>query len=162
MSSSNTTLKKGLLMSSTSKERLVGVFGENIIASRNRTIEYLTKVISDSTLRSRLGTLNSGVIEEIARFDESTQLKILQFSHAAINNFIKQILLLFSHRGDDIIIDDKLCARFRIVVEAVSRANGEVIDELVINRDGKKFFADYLGVWINSKSEAEKGSGPFS
>lgn len=133
-------------------EELVRLFGALVMWCRDDALEFIQRHVESDTDRQRLATAFRGIYEEAAtKLDSDGRQVASELNARAIGHFGKALMTVFAGTGMSLPISDQLVARFRLVVELCDKESGDVIREEVINRGGRRFFADYWNSWINSK-----------
>lgn len=141
-------------MPSDSEERhetLVDIFGMYLMWTRRVTLETMIQRVESEAERARLGRLFRVPYEGASTLTPDDKAKAYSLVEASLANFAKLILTMISGEG----FDDKLgldyVFRFKLIMEVYSATSGELIHEEALNRNGKKFFPDYWGRWLNLK-----------
>jgi|GEM_PF-3652621 len=132
-------------------ERLVDLFGAYFLWCHDEAIKKVGELLIEPARRELMATANRQLFESAASAlrvgCEAKDLGNLQA--VMLKEFAQNLLLLLSGTGTSLPVSSKLAARFKLVLELCDKDNEEVVHEEVINRGGKKFFADYWNRWIN-------------
>jgi hypothetical protein len=130
-------------------EELIDLFGQYVMWLRNRSITSTELFVESQEARERIGNIFREPYEDVAKLAKEDRVKGLRLANAAVDGFIVLMLQVLAHQGNDFDLGDKHCIRYKLMMEIVDKITGETVLEDVINRDGKKHFADYWGRWLN-------------
>lgn len=132
-------------------EKLVDFFGAYFVWCRDDAISCVQSLLADAGKRSELATVNRALFDEAASLvEDSSDLEAAKrLQELSLREFARNLLTLLSGMGDSLPVSSKHVARFRLTMELCNRETDEVVHEEIINRGGKKFFADYLNRWLN-------------
>ncbi|HYP08468.1 MAG TPA: hypothetical protein VER03_19695 [Bryobacteraceae bacterium] len=130
-------------------EELVDLFGQYIIWMRDWTNKSTRQLIESADLRQQLGEIVRQPYEEAAKLSEDDRERAIILAESSVEAFIELFLRLFAHQGMDFALGDSHSVRFRLDMEIVDRVTEVVVHQEIINRNGRKHFADYWGRWLN-------------
>jgi hypothetical protein len=128
---------------------MVDLFGQFIFWMRNWTNDSTQRFVESAAAREQLSTILRGPYDEAAALSPDDRQRALRLAESSVDAFIILFLRLFAHRGLDFPLGYRHAIRYRLVMEIVDRETDETVHEEVLNRDGKKHFADYWGRWLN-------------
>jgi hypothetical protein len=130
-------------------EELVDLFGQYVFWIRNWTIESTRQLVESPDAQQQLSTIFREPYEEAAKLSSEDRERALKLAESSVDAFIILLLRTFAHRGIDFLFGSRHAVRYRLEMEIVDQETDEVVHEEVINRDGRKHFADYWGRWLN-------------
>lgn len=130
-------------------EVLVDLFGETLCWLRNWAISATKELAESAEAREQLGTIRRNMYEALAALPPEHRDVALKVSEATVDRFIRLLLTMLSGIGVDHRLGDDHAIRFKLDVEICDVENADVVEHETINRDGKKYFADYWTSWLN-------------
>ena len=130
-------------------EELVDLFGQFVFWMTNWTNESARRLVESPAAREQLSTILREPYEQAARLSAEDRERALQLAESSVDAFIILLLRLLAHRGLDFPLGDRHAIRYRLEMEIIDQETDEIFHEEVVNRDGKKHFADYWGRWLN-------------
>lgn len=130
-------------------EELVDLFGRYVMWLRTWSSSSVRQLVESSEARGQLGTILRHPYEEAARLSSEDRERAIKLADTAVDGFIELLLRLLAHRGFDFHLGPNHSVRYKLVMEIVDNESGDVVQEEIINRSGKKHFADYWGRWLN-------------
>jgi hypothetical protein len=136
-------------------EALVDLFGRYMMWVRKWNKESTRLLVENPEIRVKLGTIPRQPFEEASLLNSAGRDKAIVLAEASVDAFVKRLMQILAHRGSDFLYGQNHVVRLRLVMEIVEKETGATIYEEVINRDGKKHFADYLGKWLNRFHDEE-------
>lgn len=128
-------------------EAIVDLFGQYAFWARRQSLETARELVMSKEARERLGKLFQAPFEEVARLDEDGQKAALELAALCLDSFAKSFLIVLSGTGVGNRLGASHAVRFRLVMEICDVENEEIVEEHVVNRDGKKYFPDYWTKW---------------
>jgi hypothetical protein len=135
-------------------ELLVGIFGAYVMWCREQALRNTRQLVESPEAREKIARVLREPFERAAcEFSEEQKDIAQQLQSRAVASFGKLLLTLFSGTGFDQPLGTEFVARFRLVMEICDSTEGKVISEEVLNRNGKKFFAEYWAKWLNEYPE---------
>lgn len=133
-------------------EVLVDVFGQYIMWLRNWTTKASGELVESEAARQRLGAIRRRKYDAVAAMSPDQRIAACELAEATVDRFIQLFLTLLAGTGVDQRLGRDHAVRLRLILEVLRVDSHEVVHEEIINRDGRKFFADYWGRWINQLS----------
>jgi hypothetical protein len=132
-------------------ERLVDLFGACLTWCRDDAVKCVQSLLADGGKRAELATANRTLFEHAASLlrDDADLSAAQTLQNLSTKEFAANLMTLLSGMGSSLPVSPQYVARFRLTVELCDRNSNEIVHEEVINRGGKKFFADYLNRWLN-------------
>jgi hypothetical protein len=130
-------------------EVLVDLFGRYIMWLRDWTNDSTKSLVRDRDVREKLGTILRQPYDEASQLAEIDRERAVRLAEASTDAFIRRLLQVLSHQGMDFQYGIEHVVRFRLEMEILTKDNREIVHEEVINRGGRKHFADYWGKWLN-------------
>ncbi len=135
-------------------EELVDLFGQYLFWIRNWTKETGRRLVESFDDRQQLCTILRQPYDEAAQLSPEDRERALQLAESYVDAFIELLLRLFAHRGVDFPLGSAHAVRFRVEMEIVDQETGAIVHEEIVNRGGKKHFADYWGRWLNRHTDS--------
>jgi hypothetical protein len=129
-------------------EQLVDFFGRFLFWIRNNSIRTAHKFVESEELRAKLGTVRSAPYDEAAKMDTATCETAFLLAQEVLDGFIERLIWSLGDEGTDARFGALHAYRFRVEMEIVDVASGEVKAVETINRGGR-FFGSYWGRWLN-------------
>jgi len=130
-------------------EKLVDLFGQYIFWMRNWTNDSTQRLVESPEAREQLSAILRELYEKTARLAPEDRDRALRLAESSVDAFIILLLRMLAHRGVDFPLGKQHAVRYRLEMEIVEQETDEIAHEEVVNRDGKKHFADYWGRWLN-------------
>ena len=130
-------------------EEIVDMFGRFVMWQRNRALEITSNFVESDEAREELGDLRREPYEGIARLSADDRKAVIAFTKETLDCFIERLLWCLGDEGTDARFGRSHAYRFRLELEIVDAASGDVIESEPINRGGKRFFGSYWGGWLN-------------
>jgi hypothetical protein len=129
-------------------ESLVDYFGQFLFWLRNWAIDASRRFVESEEARNKLGSIRRGDFERIAQMTPEQRDLVIRFAEETLNGFAERLVWFLGDEGTDSRFGSSHAYRYRIVMEIVDIATGEVVEEETINRGGR-FFGSYWGKWLN-------------
>lgn len=130
-------------------EALVSAFGRYVMWCRDQALSGTRTLVESESARKKIGRAFSKPYEEAAQTFSEEQIRISEdLQNEAICGFVGHLVAILTGIGIDKPIGNKHFARFRLVMELVEKETDLCIVEEVINRDGRRVFAEYLKNWM--------------
>jgi hypothetical protein len=130
-------------------EAAVELFGQHVFSLRNQLIERLRQLIESSEARGRLGSLHRKEYDAVAALDPTVREAALALARKAIDNYLQDILMLFTGPGDSLSFGRQHVINYRLTLEVKDVSTDNVVEEFEINRECRKVFYDYYARWLN-------------
>jgi hypothetical protein len=137
-------------------EVLVGVFGAYLMWARKVALDTTRQRVESEDERRKLGNLFRVCYEDIASFQPADREKAYQLAEAAIASFAKIMLTMISGEGYEEKMGPDYVFRYKLIMEICRMGDDRLVMEEIINRNGKRFFPEYWGRWLN-QSEGQSG-----
>lgn len=130
-------------------EALVGVFGQHVMWLLNTALFRANELLASADSRQRLAGLFRRPYEHMAEQTAEVRSAALDLVAATNRGVVQRFLWILMGQGFDNTFGPDHVIRFRLVMEICDAETGEVIEEDVINRGGKRSFSEYWGRWLN-------------
>ena len=130
-------------------EILLDVFGEYLFWVRGQTLSRARGLAESLEARKQLGTIYRKVYEEAAKLNPQDREVAYGLAEACLDCFSCLFLTMISGTGFEDHIGPNHVFRYRLDMEICDAETGDIVLEETINRNGKKFFPDYWGRWLN-------------
>lgn len=130
-------------------EALVDAFGQMLLSLRNQTLERTNELASSSEAREQIGRLFRGVYDDVAKLAPEEKQVAFKLASTSIDVFGRLFLAMLSGTGTDQRLGTLHSICFRLDMEIKSLESDEIVFVETINREGKKFFPEYWGRWLN-------------
>jgi hypothetical protein len=131
-------------------QALVGLFGKYLFWIRQFVLGQKEHLVESPGARNQLGKIFQKPYEKMASLGVNEQMIAYEFSKVCIDAFAKELLLLLGNEGVDLEMGNKNAIRFRLQMEIVDKATGNIILEETLNRGGK-FFPEYWSHWVKEE-----------
>jgi hypothetical protein len=135
------------------KEAVVELFGQHVFSLRNQLFERLRHLIESAEDRGRLGFLHRKEYDAVAALDPTAQEAALALARKAIDNYLQDILMLFTGTGDSLLLGPQHAINYRLALQVKEINTDHVVEEFEINRECQKVFYTYYARWLNRYAE---------
>lgn len=130
-------------------EKLVEVLGLYLMSGKTQSIKHISDLINSKEAQEKLATAFRPPYEKAAALFNQEELEIIEnIESLAVDLYLNYIFGLLAGTGISLSLNSTQAARFRLTMEICDKSNERVIHEEVLNRGGKKFFPDYLKLWL--------------
>lgn len=134
-------------------EFLVDIFGKYLFWAMSEAMERSKALVQSSEGHDKLGRVFQKVYREAAeKLNPEQQNAAFDLTERTLENFAKNVLLILEAQGITFGLGDMHAIQFRLTAEIHETENMDIVFEEVINRDGRKPFADYWGHWLRLNS----------
>jgi hypothetical protein len=130
-------------------EILVDIFGTYLMWAKRTALNITKQRVTSEDAREELGRLFRQVYDDAAGLTTEQREIAFQLADSAVSLFARLMLTTISGQGFDDELGPEHVFRYRLVMEICSAKDGQIEDEEIINRNGRKFFPEYWGRWIN-------------
>jgi hypothetical protein len=135
------------------REAAVEFFGQHLFSLRNQLDDRLRRLIESAETRGRLGSLHRKEYEAVAALDPAGREAALALARKAIDNYLQDILALFTGTGDSLSLGHGHAINYRLILQVKEVGSDAVIEEFAINRECQKVFGQYYNRWLNRYSD---------
>ena len=129
-------------------QKYVDAFGEFIFWLRNWSLDASRHLIESSEAREALGTVRRRYYDGVAQLTPEQREAALLIAQETLDGLLQRLTWALGDEGTDARLGQGHAYRFRVEMEIVDVATGEVVEVETINRGGK-FFGSYWGRWLN-------------
>lgn len=137
-------------------EVLVDIFGSHLLWAMKEALKNSRTLVESAEARQKLGRIMAAPYAEAASTLKSEDQQIaFRLAEASLQLFARNLLFLLESRGIALKLGDAHAIQYRLTEEICDVENVGVQVEEIINREGKKAFADYLGHWLNEDAKGE-------
>lgn len=130
-------------------EALVDAFGQYFLWLRHETLLTTKQRVELQEARESLGQLFRDVYEQASQLNAEDRDTAFRLVEAGVSFFARLFLTMISGTGFDDPIGPNHVLRFRLDMEICDGKTGDVVSVETINKNGKKFFPEYWGQWLN-------------
>jgi hypothetical protein len=130
-------------------EALIAVLGRYVMWLRNVSIAATERHLRSEVERQSVPVVLRQKYDNAAGFSDEDKETCLAIAEASTDRFIRLFLTLLSSTGSDNPLDEFHAIRLKLSLEIVDNVSLALVHEEVVNRGGRKYFADYWGKWIN-------------
>jgi hypothetical protein len=138
-------------------EAFIDIFGRQIFSIRNEILERTRALIeAPQSVRDEMGTIHSKEYTAASQLPAEAQQVSLDLSRKAIDAFLRELLVLFTHSGlsTDLALGSNHAIAYKLLLQVMQTEDLEVVEEHALNDGGEKVFYEYYGRWLNRHRDA--------